>query len=116
MQNCAENLNNTLIVVSKLDFHQYGCPHCSEKFHESSGTLSFRKKSVNFFECPSCANAFVSVEKSFSDIFLVDFPNDPNGSNAFYVDKVNNHPYNNIENSCIRSIQSLFEESSEKSL
>jgi len=118
MQNCADRateseFDNYLLVISQEDLNNYGCPHCSEKFHESFGKLlssSSKENVFSLFECPNCANSFVCVQESFLDVYSVDFPNDPNEDlPVLYVNKVNNHPFSNIENSCIRSIPSLFE-------
>jgi hypothetical protein len=100
LQNCLaakdSHNNNSCFVISKSDLGAYGCPCCGENdgsIKKMHPTFSQKSKSICFFECPHCANSFITVKNSFKDVLSINIQSDPNELYFSFVNKVQNHPY-----------------------
>ena len=89
--------NNSCIVISKLDLKFYGCPCCGKK-DKMSPTFSQKKNCILFFECPHCANPFITVQTFFKDVLSINIQGDTDDFYFSFVNNVRNHPFQSAQN------------------
>ena len=72
---------NTVYVISKEDFKEFGCPHCG---NECSSAISIGGCDIG--ECRNCEESSLAVT-SFSDTSVIKI------SKSKVVDLVDHHPF-----------------------